>query len=177
MYVSPIFRMKPLWLAAALALALPAIAAARQDGEAGQGGQAEAVAAAPTPAPWPSAGDPWVDVRLADINLYAERYPASFADEVSRYYSVPRAYVVAMLEQPGWSAGNVYMACALARVVGQPCRAVVREWSRDHQQGWLGVARRFGVEPDSAPYRRLRQGIGDSYQRWARPQPADANPG
>lgn len=167
MYLPPFFCMKYLLLAAAIALAVPVVGHAQQEQ------QAAPTIGAPTPPPWPHAGDPWVDARLADINLYAERYPASFADEVSRYYNVPRAYVVAMLEQPGWSAGDIYMACALARVAGHPCRALVREWSRDHREGWLGVARRFDVEPGSAPYRRLRQGLTDSYQRWARPAPVD----
>jgi len=117
----------------------------------------------------PRTGDAWLDRQLADINLYAARYPQSFADEMARYYSVPRDYVEAMLEQPTWEAGDILMACALAQVAAQPCRAVVREWSRDHADGWSGVAKRLQVKPGSAQYRELRKDIEASYSRWARP--------
>ncbi len=117
----------------------------------------------------PRSGDPWVDRHLADINLYAARYPRSFADEVSRYYDVPRAYVEAMQRQSSWQAGDIFMACALARSVAQPCRAVVREWSRDPAGGWAEVAERMQPQPARARHRELRRNITDSYRRWARP--------
>ena len=120
----------------------------------------------------PRSGDAKIDRHLADINDYASRYPASFVDEMARYYTVPRPYVEAMLQQPNWTAGDIYMACALARVAGQPCRAVVREWSRDHSEGWKSVAERLDVKPGSSQYRRLRKGIDETYARWDRPQPA-----
>lgn len=120
----------------------------------------------------PRSGDAWIDRHLTDINAYAERYPASFADEMARYYAVPRGYVEAMMKQPDWTAGDIYMACALAKVAGQPCRAVVREWSRDHAEGWQSVAERLEAGPGSAPYRRLRQGLTETYARWSRPQPS-----
>lgn len=117
----------------------------------------------------PRSGDAWIDRQLADTNSYAARYPQSFADELARYYSVPRDYVEAMLQQPTWEAGDILMACALAQVAAQPCRAVVREWSRDHAEGWAGVAKRLQVKPGSAQYRELRKDIEATYSRWARP--------
>ena len=117
----------------------------------------------------PRSGDAWIDRQLADTNSYAARYPQSFADEMARYYSVPRDYVEAMLQQPSWEAGDILMACALAQVVAQPCRAVVREWSREHAEGWAGVAKRLQVKPGSAQYRELREDIKATYSRWARP--------
>jgi len=121
------------------------------------------------PAYQPRTGDVWLDRQLADINSYAARYPQSFIDETARYYSVPRDYVEAMLQQPSWEAGDILMACALAQVVAQPCRAVVREWSRDHAEGWAGVAKRLQAKPGSAQYRELRRDIEATYSRWARP--------
>lgn len=121
------------------------------------------------PAYQPRTGDAWLDRQLADINLYTARYPQSFADELARYYSVPRDYVEAMLQQPTWEAGDILMACALAQVAAQPCRAVVRAWSRDHAEGWAGVAKRLQVKPGSAQYRELRKDIEATYSRWARP--------
>jgi len=117
----------------------------------------------------PRSGDAWVDRQLADINRYAARYPQSFADEMARYYSVPRDYVEAMQQQPTWEAGDIFMACALAQIIGQPCRAVVREWSRDHTDGWAGVAKRLQAEPSAGRYRELRKDIEESYARWSRP--------
>jgi len=130
-----------------------------------------APASTPPQAEWPGSGDATVDRHLEDINAYAARYPAAFADEMARYYSVPRAYVEAMMKQPDWSAGDIYMACAVAQVAGLPCRAVVREWSRDHAGGWRAVAERLDVRPGTAGYRRLRKGLDDTYRRWERPAP------
>jgi NADH:ubiquinone oxidoreductase subunit len=45
----------------------------------------------------------------------------------------------------------------------------VREWSRDHTEGWAGVAKRLQAKPGSAQYRGLRQDIEATYSRWARP--------
>lgn len=119
----------------------------------------------------PRSGDSRIDRQLVDINDYAERYPQSFADEMSRYYSVPRDYVEAMLQQPSWEPGDIFMACALAQALAQPCRAVVREWSRDHADGWKGVGERLQSKPDPAIQRRLRKDLEQSYARWARPLP------
>jgi len=117
----------------------------------------------------PASGDAWIDRHLADMNDYAARYPQSFVDEVSRYYSVPREYVDALLLQPGWKPGDVFMACALGQVLAQPCRKVVREWSRDHSGGWQGVSARLQPEPGASAHRELRKDIRESYTRWARP--------
>jgi NADH:ubiquinone oxidoreductase subunit len=117
----------------------------------------------------PRSGDARIDRQLADINAYAARYPQSFVDEVARYYSVPRAYVEAMLLQPAWRPADIFMACALAQVAAQPCRNVVREWSRNHAEGWEGVAQRVQGPTGSARYRQLRERIAETYARWARP--------
>ncbi|HEY0860474.1 MAG TPA: hypothetical protein VGE19_06140 [Pseudoxanthomonas sp.] len=119
----------------------------------------------------PATGNADIDRHLADINEYAARYPAAFADEMTRYYAVPRAYVEAMQQQPDWTAGDIFMACALAQIVGQPCRAVVREWSRDHEGGWKAVAGRLQAAPGSPQYRRLRSALEATYRRWDRPAP------
>jgi hypothetical protein len=121
------------------------------------------------PAYQPRSGDAWIDRQLTDINRYAARYPRSFADEVARYYSVPRDYVEAMQQQPAWEPGDIFMACALAQRIAQPCRVVVREWSRDHADGWAGVATRLQAKPGTALYRELRKDIEQTYVRWARP--------
>ncbi len=117
----------------------------------------------------PRTGDAWIDRHLVDMNAYAARYPQSFDDEVSRYYSVSREYVEALRQQPAWEAGDVFMACALAQVLAQPCRNLVREWSRDHAEGWQGVRQRVQPKADPATTRELRKDIRESYQRWARP--------
>jgi hypothetical protein len=117
----------------------------------------------------PASGDAWIDRHLADMNDYAARYPQSFVDEVSRYYSVPREYIEALLQQPDWEPGDVFMACALGRILAQPCRKVVRERSREHAEGWRDVASRMQSRPDQPVAQELRENIRDSYGRWARP--------
>lgn len=154
--VSPRFHSLQ-WLACALVLALATSSVQAQDAEPAADKYA------------PATGDAWVDQHLADINAYAARYPQAFTDELSRYYRVPRGYVLAMLQQSEWQAGDVFMACAVAVRLSQPCRAVVREWSRDHAEGWAGVAERLQLDPDSPEFRALREDVTASYRRWARP--------
>ncbi len=117
----------------------------------------------------PRSGNPWVDRHLVDINAYAARYPQSFLDEVARYYGVSRAYTESLVQQTAWEPADVLMACAIAKTLTLPCRAVVREWSRDHAEGWAGVAKRMQEKPDSKQNRAIREQIEASYLRWARP--------
>ena len=117
----------------------------------------------------PRSGDVWVDTRLADINQYGYRYRDPFIDEMTRYYGAPRDLVTDLLINRRWAPGDVYYACALAQVVGQPCRSVVDEWDRDHGQGWGVIAQRMGIKPGSAEFHRLKKGFVPTYDRWGRP--------
>ena len=117
----------------------------------------------------PRSGNAWVDRHLVDINVYAARYPQSVLDEVARYYGVSRAYAESLVQQPAWEPADVLMACAIAKTLTLPCRAVVREWSMDHSEGWAGVAKRLQDKPDAKQNRAIREQIEASYLRWARP--------
>lgn len=123
----------------------------------------------------PRSGDAWVDATLADIDRYAARYPDAFADELVRYDSAPRALVAALLADPQWTPGDLYFACALGQVAGQPCRAMAQRWQHGRASGWAAIARSFGVAPDSNAFHRLKRGIVLSYARWARPLQVDAS--
>lgn len=138
-----------------------------------------AVAASDTQRPFafdwnPRSGDAWVDQRLDDINRYGVRYRAPFIDEIVRYYDAPRALVSDLIVRQGWAPGDVYYACAVARIVASPCRAVAEAWSRDHEAGWREVAQTIGIAPGSDAFHRLKQGFVATYDRWARPIPLDA---
>jgi hypothetical protein len=63
----------------------------------------------------------------------------------------------------------VYYACAIASVLGRPCRYVAQEWERDHGKGWGALAQRLGIAPGSAEFHRLKRGFVPSYDRWGRP--------
>jgi hypothetical protein len=117
----------------------------------------------------PRSGDAWVDTRLSDINQYGYRYRDPFIDEMTRYYGAPRDLVSDLLINRRWAPGDIYYACALAQVVGQPCRNVVNEWDRDHGQGWGVIAQRMGIKPGSAEFHRLKKGFVPTYDRWGRP--------
>jgi len=157
------------WLA--LVWAVPASATAQEKAPA----TSDTAAAEEAATVGPRTGDAWVDARLADIDRYAARHPEAFADELVRYRGAPRALVEELLDRgEPWSAGDIYFACALAQVVGRPCRAVVGIRDRAPSGAWADVAGELGAAPGSAPSRRLRSGIVESYRRWARPLPADA---
>lgn len=117
----------------------------------------------------PRSGDVWVDTWLGDVNRYGARYPEPFIDEMVRYHNAPRALVVELLETRHWTPGDVYYACALAAVLGRPCRYVVDEYEANRGQGWGVVAQRLGIKPGSPEFHRLKKGFVPTYDRWARP--------
>jgi hypothetical protein len=123
----------------------------------------------------PRSGDVWVDTWLGDMNRYGSRYRDPFVDEMVRYHGAPRDLVTDLLVNRHWAPGDVYYACALASILGRPCRYVVDTWERDHAQGWGNVARNLGIKPGSAEFHRLKKGFVPTYDRWARPITIDAD--
>jgi hypothetical protein len=121
----------------------------------------------------PRSGDVWVDVWLGDMNRYGSRYRDPFVDELVRYHGAPRDLVVDLLGRR-WAPGDIYFACALAKLVGRPCRYVVDIWERDHAQGWGAIAKRLGIKPGSPQFHQLKRGMVPSYDRWGRPIELDA---
>jgi hypothetical protein len=137
-------------------------------------GFAHTVAAADPPKDWePRSGDVWVDRQLDDVNRYGERYREAFIDELVRYQGAPRELAREMLAH-GWKPGDLYYACAMAQLIGQACRNVISEWSRDHEHGWADVGKRLGITPGSAQFRELKRGFVASYDHWGRPLALDA---
>ncbi|MGY0652079.1 hypothetical protein ACW7GZ_09470 [Luteimonas sp. A537] len=160
----------PLLFSCLLCLLL-AGAAQAQDAAAADAADLAADADADTDAAWaPRTGDAVVDARLADINVYAARYPGAFVDELERYFDAPRPLLEKLLGE-GRAPGDLYYACALARVSGRPCRGVIEAWQGRGDGGWEAIARGFGVEPSDERAKRLRQGIEQSYAHWGRPLP------
>ena len=122
----------------------------------------------------PRTGDAWVDAWLGDMNAYALRYRDPFIDEVVRYQGAPRTLVDELLVRRRWAPADVYYACAIARELGRPCDAVAEDWQQHRDQGWRMVAQRQGIRPGSPAFRRLKQGLVPTYDRWARPILLDA---
>jgi hypothetical protein len=116
----------------------------------------------------PRTGDAWVDTWLSDMNRYGTRYRDPFVDEMVRYYGAPRDLVNDLLGERHWAPGDVYFACAIASVLGRPCRYVADAWERDHAQGWGNVAQSLGIKPGSPEFHRLKKGFVPSYDRWGR---------
>jgi hypothetical protein len=117
----------------------------------------------------PRSGDAWIDSQLSDINTYGARYRGAFVDEVVRYHAAPRALVTALIDQRNWAPGDVYYACALAQVLGRPCRALVEAWGQSHDDGWAAVAAQAGIAARPDAMQRLKQDLTESYARWGRP--------
>ncbi len=121
----------------------------------------------------PRSGDTWVDVWLGDMNRYGSRYRDPFVDELVRYHGAPRDLIEDLLRRR-WAPGDIYFACALAKLAGHPCRYVADMWERDHGQGWGNIAKRLGIKPGSAEFHRLKRGMVPTYDRWGRPIDLDA---
>lgn len=123
----------------------------------------------------PRTGDMWVDTQLSDINRYGMRYREPFVDELVRYHGAPRDLVIELLVTRRWAPGDVYYACAIANIIGRPCRFVVEEYERNHGLGWGELAKRLGIKPGSAEFHRLKKGFVPTYDRWGRPIVLDAD--
>lgn len=123
----------------------------------------------------PRSGDAWVDTWLGDMNRYGARYPEPFIDEMVRYHNAPRPLVLELLQSRHWNPGDVYYACALASVLGRPCRYVVDLYEADRGQGWGAVAQQLGIKPGSREFHQLKKGFVPTYDRWARPIDLDAD--
>jgi hypothetical protein len=145
---------------AVLALCLAAPATLAQDGRGAAPRAEERVAQ-------PGTGDAWIDLRLDDMDRYAARYRDPFIDEIVRYLEAPRELVVEALDG-GMRPGDVYYACAMARVSGRACRGVVEAWRAEGEGGWPAVLERLDLPPREL-HPRLREEIRASYRRWARP--------
>lgn len=137
--------------------------------------QGAAADASPTAPAAMDTGDVWMDAQLQDIDHYAARYRHAFVDELVRYHAVQRPAVYGWLARPGWRPGDVYLACAIANVQARPCSDVV---ALREQAGlstpWTALLETVGATADSAHFRRVKRGVVDSYQRWARPLRPDA---
>ena len=154
----------PVLFACLLGLPAPGIVSARVSAQ-------DAIAAPEAAAAWaPRTGDAVVDARLADINAYAARHPEAFIDELVRYFGGTRPLLEQLLGARR-KPGDLYYACALARVSGRPCRGVLEAWQAGGGAGWEAIAREVGVEPGDARAQRLREGIVRSYAHWGRPLP------
>src|SRR5690606_33385401 len=105
---------------------------------------------------------------------YGDRYREAFIDELVRYHAAPRALAGALLADEAWAPGDLYYACALAEVVGRPCRHAIDLWRRHRAEGWEAVGARMGVTPGSPAFGRIAAGIASSYLRWGRPLPVAA---
>ena len=117
----------------------------------------------------PRSGDAWIDRQLADINAYGSRYRGAFVDEIVRYHAAPRDLVEELVTKRNWAPGDVYYACAVAQVIGRPCRAIVDAWGQSHAEGWEQVATQAGIAKRPDAMARLKQDITESYVRWGRP--------
>jgi len=159
--------MKRSWVRWSLSIACLAVSCGAWAQTVDRGSVSSQTAVAPPPYA-AQTGDAWLDARLKDLNAYAPRYPDAFVDEIARYLDVPRGYVVALGQQPGWAPGDVYFACALAKALARPCREVVRARARDDEDGWRGVAERLAPE-QRMPVQALRSLLRTSYAHWARP--------
>lgn len=117
----------------------------------------------------PRSGDAWIDRQLADINDYGSRYRGAFIDEIVRYHAAPRELVTELVTRRNWAPGDVYYACALAQLAGQPCRSVIETWEQAHADGWGAVTAGMALPDRRDAMARLKQDIAASYVRWGRP--------
>lgn len=136
--------------------------------------QSSAAASAETGAYVAGTGDAWLDRQLADVNLYAERYPDAFVDELVRYAGANRGYVEALMQRHRWPAADVWFACFWGKAIGSDCRAVVRARASHPGEGWKAVVEQLPVKPENRHWRSVRHALVASHDHWDRPIRLDA---
>lgn len=116
-------------------------------------------------------GDVWLDQRIGEVNDYGTRYREPFISELNRNYGAPRSLLEDLLQRRGWSPGDVYYACAMARSLNVPCSDIVRDYERHRAdgQGWGALAQSRGIKPGSAAFHAMKRGTVATYDRWGNP--------
>ncbi len=110
----------------------------------------------------PRTGDVWVDTQLGDMNRYARDDRNGFIDDVVASFGAPRYVVNEYVVDRRWAPGDVYYACALAQRTRVPCVNVLRDYDKNHGQGWGVIAKRMGIKPGSAEFHALKGSVGKS---------------
>lgn len=110
----------------------------------------------------PRTGDAWVDAQLGDMNVYARGDTDGFIDDVVVSFGAPRYLVRQYVVDRHWAPADVYYGCALAYQLHQPCEVVLRDYEKNHGQGWGVIAQRMGIKPGSAAFHALKGDVGRS---------------
>ena len=110
----------------------------------------------------PRTGDVWIDTQLGDMNRYARDDRNGFIDDVVMSFGAPRYVVTEYVVDRRWAPGDVYYACALAQRARVPCLNVLRDYDKNHGQGWGVIAKRMGIKPGSAEFHALKGTVGKS---------------
>ena len=120
-------------------------------------------------------GDVWLDNRIGEVNDYGTRYREPFINELNSNYGAPRSLLTDLLTRRGWSPGDVYTACAIARAANVPCDTIVRDYERDRGQGWGALAMSRGIKPGSPAFHAMKRGTVATYDRWGYPITVGSN--
>jgi len=110
----------------------------------------------------PRTGDVWMDAQLGDMNAYASGDRNGFIDDIVVSFGAPRYVVNQYVVERRWAPGDVYYACALAHQLRVPCLNVLRDYDKNHGQGWGVIAKRMGIKPGSAQFHALKGSVGKS---------------
>ena len=110
----------------------------------------------------PRTGDIWMDAQLSDMNRYERDDRNYFIDDVVNSFGAPRYVVNEYIVDRRWAPGDVYYGCALAYQLRVPCQNVLRDYDKNHGQGWGVIAKRMGIKPGSAAFHALKGKVGKS---------------
>ena len=110
----------------------------------------------------PRTGDIWMDAQLSDMNRYERDDRSYFIDDVVNSFGAPRYVVNEYIVDRRWAPGDVYYGCALAYQLRVPCQNVLRDYDKNHGQGWGVIAKRMGIKPGSAAFHALKGKVGKS---------------
>jgi|GEM_PF-821065 len=152
-------------------------------------------ASPPAITPGARTGDQWIDARLQEIDVYAQRYPDAFADEMARYQHAPRSLVQRLINEKSMAPGDVYVSCAIAQTIDRPCAQIADVWATHRADGWKVMAEQLEIAPSSDPsdrkaprsddakskqsqadvLARIKRGLVPTFDRWNRPITLDAD--
>jgi len=109
-------------------------------------------------------GDTELEAGLNSFNASAKVDLVGFQTEVSLAWGQPMPSIKIAFDR-GLTAGEVYLAAALAKLSGKPLTVVLDLYAKNKSKGWGTLAKDLGIKPGSKEFKQLKDSISGSAQK------------
>lgn len=103
-------------------------------------------------------GDKELDVTLRSMNLEAKQRLPSFYTSMNLNFGTGDDELNDLLGVRMLSPADAYLALRISVITGKPVDRVLILYDKHRKKGWGCVAKKLGIKPGSAEFRRLKTG-------------------